>query len=205
MNVAPEMDAARQAAEILASLGPARGARLLDAGCGAGHFIHSLMKRGLDYSYFGVDFSPSMIAIGKEAFRDLGLDPARLLLESLDDLTGYAFDVAVVLNALSFNADFRRPLSRISDAGARTLLLRDNFGPRTVIRWERDGFLDPGHNHLKGYWNEWGEGEVEGFLRQEGFDSVIWIEDRRTGGRAEMVVEKPYHWRFLLARKEDLV
>jgi SAM-dependent methyltransferase len=201
MNLEPEMDAASQAASILAGLGLGKGERLLDVGCGAGHFIHSLIKRGLDINYYGLDYSPSFISIGKEAYMKKGLDPERLFALSIDELYGFPIDIALYLNVLSFNPDFRRPLFRAVENGAKHILVRDSFGDKTIIRWEPDDYLDKGKTHLRSYWNEWSRAEVEEFFKSLGWKSVVFIKDARTGGETELVVGKPYHWEFMLAEK----
>ena len=196
----PEMDSAAQCAEMLSALGLSRGAPLLDGGCGAGHFIHSLKKRGLELDYYGLDYSPSYIQIGKEAFAELSFGPERLILESLEDLSGREFAAAVLIKVLSFNYDYRSILCRLDAAGAEAVVIRDNFGPETRRLRETDGYLDPGWNHLEGWWNRGGRGEMEEFLGDLGW-SAEWIEDRRTKGEPELVVGKPYTWGFLLAKK----
>jgi hypothetical protein len=200
LGLAPEMDASAQAAEILSSIDFAAGTPCLDGGCAAGHFIWSLKKRKIELDYRGLDYSPSHISLGKEIFASLKFDPERLILESLDDLKGGDFPIAVLINVLSFNPDYRRILGRLIENGAETIVLRDNFGSATRVRWETDGYLDPGYNHLKGYWNRWGKGEMEEFLGDLGF-KALWMEDRRTRGEVEMVVGKPYTWGFCLARR----
>jgi hypothetical protein len=199
-NIVEEMDSAAQAAQIIYSLNLSPHTPILDGGCGAGHFIHSLIKRGLDLDYHGLDYSPSYIEIGKMAFSELSFDPERLFLESLDDLYGHDFNVALIINVMSFNPDFRRILGRLVENGAETIIVRDNFGEKTVIRWDIDGFLDEGFNHLKAYWNLWGRNEVETFLNDLGY-RVSFLEDKRTKGEVELVVGKPYTWEFLLAQK----
>jgi hypothetical protein len=199
-DLEPEMDCAAQAAEILGSLGLPPGSRLVDMGCGAGHFIHSLRRRGIPLDYRGVDSSATAVAIGREAYRELSLGPGRLTLASMEDYREPGAGAALFLNVLSFCPDFRRPLDRAAACGASTLLVRDNFGPETVMAWGEDGFLDEGWNHLKGYWNRWSCAETEAFLDSLGF-ACEFMEDRRTGGRPEPVVGRPYTWRFLLARR----
>ena len=201
LGLEPEMDASRQAAEIIQGLGLKKGARLLDAGCGAGHFIHSLAGRGIDIEYFGLDYSPSFIQIGKDAFRELGLDPGRLFCRSIDDLFDFEADIVLFLNVLSFNPDFRRPVYRAMESGAARVLIRDSFGEKTTIRWEPDGFLDEGKNHLMAYWNEWSRDEAASFFKAMGLRKTAFIKDARTGGETELVGGKPYHWEFLLAEK----
>lgn len=199
---AEEMDASAQAAELLTPFiqqSPAPP-RLLDAGCGSGYLWHSFQRRALDVEYHGLDYSPGLIDIGREELGRLGLPPERLHVGRIEDLRGRSFDLVTLINTLSFGPDFRQPLDRLAETGAGVILIRDNFGPETVVRWEIDGYLDPGYNHLKAYWNCWGRVEVTDFLKAYGY-SVSEIVDRRTGGQTEMVVDKPYHWSWLLARR----
>jgi SAM-dependent methyltransferase len=199
LNKAPEMDCAAQGAELLAPFiaGKTRP-KLIDVGCGGGHFYHSLAKRGLLVDYYGLDSSPKIVAQARRAFQELGLDPGRIILGAVEDLAGLSFDLAAIVNVLSFRPDFREPLDRLVDCGVRAMVIRDNFGPRTEIRWEKDGFLDEGFNHLHGYWNRWAVAEVQEFLTSRGFTSQA-VEDRRTRGQVEAVVGKPYHWSWLVA------
>jgi SAM-dependent methyltransferase len=175
-------------------------AKLLDVGCGGGHLIHSLRRLDLNFEYHGLDYSPSLVKLAKLAFRRQGLDPGRIILEDVSDLSGFDCDVALVINTLSFNPDFRAPLERLAETGAKALIIRDNFGPKTVVRWEADGYLDEGFNHLKGYWNQWSRREMAEFLEERGF-SCEFVVDERTKGRIELVVDKPYRWSWLVASR----
>lgn len=200
---AQEMDASAQAAEILAPFIQAAPAppRLLDAGCGSGYLWHSFQRRGLAVEYHGLDYSPSLIIIGREELTPQGLPPERLQTGRIEDLRSQSYDLITVINTLSFGPDFREPLYRLAETGAKVILIRDNLGPETVIRWEIDGYLDPGYNHLKAYWNQWKTSEVADFLAEYGFVAQE-IEDRRTRGQVEMVVDKPYYWSWLVAVRD---
>lgn len=197
-----EMDAAAQCAEILAPFirGAPKPPRLLDAGCGTGYLFHSFKKRGLAVEYHGLDYSPGYIALAREILPAYGADPAHLACGRVEDLHGQAFDLVAMINTLTFCADFREPLDRLAGAGPAAMLIRDNFGESTERLWDVDGYLDEGHNHLKGYWNRWGFGEVAGFLAAYGYAAEPLV-DRRARGRVEMVVDKPYRWSWLLARR----
>jgi len=198
-----EMDAAAQAAGLLAPFIDGRPAppRLLDAGCGSGYLWHSFRKRGLAVEYYGLDYSPSLIEIGQTIIPQYGLPAARLRCGAIEDLRDQHYDLAALLNTLTFCPDFRQPLDRLIGTGLKVLAIRDNFGEETVIRWEIDGYLDPGFNHLKAYWNQWSVREVAAFLHDYGF-AVTEIEDQRVRGRVEMVVDKPYYWSWLLAVRQ---
>ncbi|MCL2028830.1 MAG: class I SAM-dependent methyltransferase [Deltaproteobacteria bacterium] len=195
-----EMDASAQAAELLAPFIRAAAAppRLLDAGCGSGYLWHSFRRRGLAVEYHGLDYSPSLIEIGRRILPAHGVPAERLLCGRLEDLRGRRFEAAALINTLTFCPDFREPLERLAETGLKTLVIRDNFGDRTRISWEADGYLDPGWNHLKGYWNQWSRAEVTAFLAKRAF-AVEAVEDERTRGRAESMVGKTYYWSWLRA------
>ena len=197
-----EMDASAQCAAITAPFIKQFDSppRLLDAGCGSGYLWHSFKKRGLAVDYFGLDYSPTLIEIGREVLPQYGLPPERLNCGSVEDLHGQAYDLVVLLNTLTFCPDYHEPLDRLIEAGPKILIIRDNFGAETIRRWEIDGYLDPGYNHLKAYWNQWQVDEVADFISSGGY-GVKQLEDTRTKGRMEMVVGKPYYWSWLLAVK----
>ncbi|MDR1111895.1 MAG: class I SAM-dependent methyltransferase [Deltaproteobacteria bacterium] len=200
MGLEPEMDCAAQGAEILSHFVDRRGMRLLDVGCGGGHLVHSLARIGIELDYYGLDYSPAMVGLARKARRSLGLDPGRIILGDVRGLVGFECDLVAMINTLSFNPDFREPLDRLAGTGAKVMVIRDFFGPSTVVSWERDGFLDEPHNHLKGYWNQWSTSEVASFMGDLGFNSTF-VPDHRTMGRTEIVVGKPYIWSWLVAER----
>jgi SAM-dependent methyltransferase len=197
---APEMDAHAQAVEILApNLLP--DTSILDAGCGSGYLYHSFRTRNLAVEYHGLDSSPGLIALGRRILPDFGLPPERLeagLIENIRE----RYDVVVCLNTLSWLPDWRLPLDRLCAAARNLLLIRTNLGQVRQIRWEIDGYLEAGYNHLRAYWNLYPEAEVRDFIAAEGFE-VELIPDRRTGSLMETVVGKPYWWKFILARRKS--
>ena len=195
-----EMDASAQAAELLAPFirASASPPRFLDAGCGSGYLWHSFLRRGLAVEYYGLDYSPGLIEIGRRILPAHGVPAERLWCGRLEDLSGQKFEAAALINTLTFCPDFREPLERLAESGLRALVVRDNFGDRTRICWETDGWLDPGWNHLQGYWNQWSRAEVTEFLAERGF-AVAPVEDARSRGQAEMVVGKTYYWSWLAA------
>jgi ubiquinone/menaquinone biosynthesis C-methylase UbiE len=83
------MTAHVQAMELLAPLAKP-GETVLDVGCGAGYFFHSVARSNLGLEYYGIDASASLIAIGKEELPRFGLQADRLLFS--DDV----FDLAIL-------------------------------------------------------------------------------------------------------------
>lgn len=195
------MDSAEQAAEILAPL-LTPGMSLLDAGCGSGYYYWSFKNRGLEIEYYGIDYSPSLIEIGRRNIGKSGLPPEQLKVGAIEDLDE-TYDAVICFNTLSWCPDFRRPVEMLCRAAKKYILIRTNLGKKTMYRWETDGYLDEGYNHLKAYWNMYSEKEITDFMSEMGFE-VEPIIDARTGGVMEEVVGKPYFWKLLLGRRREI-
>ena len=192
-----EMTAHAQAAELLAPhVEP--GDLVLDAGCGSGYFWHSLRSRGLDVSYHGIDGSQSLIEIGREELPAYGLPAERLRVLRIEDLAGEA-DHVVCINVLSNVDNYHRPLERLLKVARKTVILRESLKDGAEYRYVRDPYLDEGVD-LRVHVNAYDTGEVMAFVESYGFD-VRYVEDRRTGGEPELVIDHPHHWGFLVAER----
>lgn len=194
---AEEMTCAAQAAEMLAPLA-APGDTLLDVGCGAGYFYHSLVRRGIPVEYWGLDSAPSLIEIGRREMPACGLAAERLRHMRLEDLDG-RMDHVVCLNVLSNLDNYHRPLERLLRCAAKSLILRESAGSEPSCLYVRDEYLDP-EVDLKVYVQTYPLDEMKSFMESHGF-SVQVVEDRRTRGRPELVIGYPHHWKFFLARR----
>jgi SAM-dependent methyltransferase len=190
-----EMTAHAQAAELLAPR-VARGDVLLDAGCGSGYFWHSLVARGIDVEYWGIDAAPSLIEIGKEILPAYGLPPERLRALRLEDLDGDA-DHVVCINVLSNIDNYHRPLERLLKIARKSVILRESLKRGAEYHYVADRFLDPGVE-LNVHVNHYDLEEVCDFVRTRGFD-VTTVVDRRTSGEPELVIGHPHYWTFLVA------
>jgi hypothetical protein len=201
-GLAPEMDAARQASELLASrLKP--GMTVLDVGSAAGHLERSLGRLGVEYH--GIDVCDRAIEIGRICgeYRRV---PARSLraipLEALPPEEHY--EAVVSLSTLAYFPAFELPLEVMARAADRWLIVRASFADRTETRYVPDVLLEEGFQSLRGYLNLYGRSDVQSFLEREGF-RVEWHEDARQrerfGGRPEVVggIEIPYE--FLVAER----
>ena len=192
---AEEMTCAAQAAELLApNVSP--GDTLLDVGCGSGYFYHSLRKRNIPAEYYGIDAAPSLIEIGREYLPGYGLPSDRLRVMRIEDLDGEV-DHVVCLNVLSNIDNYHRPLERLLHCARKTLILRESLKDQADYAYVFDRFLDAGCD-LKVYVNTYSIRDVLSFIQSYGFD-VVEIEDRRTGGEPEMVIDYPHYWKFITA------
>nr|WP_245168175.1 methyltransferase domain-containing protein [Desulfobaculum xiamenense] len=189
-----------QAAELLAAHVRA-GDSVLDAGCGSGAFWHSLVRRGLDVRYVGIDAASSLVAIGREIMPEFGLAAENLRVLRIEDMAGEV-DHVVCLNVLSNIDNYHRPLERLLRVARRTLILRESaWDGLAVYAYVRDRHLDSGVK-LNVHVNTYNAAELMDFMRGYGFE-VARIQDRRTQGRAETVIGHPHYWTFFVAVRTD--
>jgi SAM-dependent methyltransferase len=194
---AEEMTCASQAAELLAPL-VAPGDSLLDAGCGAGYFYHSIRRRGLAVEYLGIDASPRLIAIGQQELPHFGLPADRLHAMRIEDFRGSA-DHVLCMNVLSNVDNYHRPLERLLKAARKSVVLRESAKAGSQYRWVRDEYLDAGVD-LSVHVNAYDPDELAGFMERYGF-AVERITDRRSGGDPEIVIGYPHWWTFFRATR----
>jgi ubiquinone/menaquinone biosynthesis C-methylase UbiE len=187
------MTSHRQAVELLAPyVGP--GDQLLDVGCGSGYFFHSLRNRAVPVEYYGMDAAPSLLEIGRRIMPRYGLDSAQLLHLRLEDLRAQV-DHVVCINVLSHIDNYHRPLERMLQAAAKTVILRESVADISRYQYVRDSFLDEGTD-LRVHVNTYGRGELENFISSYGF-RVDFFTDEFTGGKPQDVIGYPHHWTFL--------
>ena len=120
---------------------------------------------------------------------------------AIEDLYGETYDVVVCFNTLLYSPNYHLPLERLAQAARHYLVIRTLLGPRTVYRYEEDGYLDEGWNHLRAYFNIYSMNAVKKFLRDLGF-RVSHIVDRRTNDQPEVVIGKIHPWRILLCQRQ---
>ena len=192
-----EMTAHAQAADLLSPHVEA-GDVVLDAGCGSGYFWHSLRSRELPVDYHGIDASPALIAVGREELPAHGLPADRLRVLRIEDLSGEA-DHVVCINVLSNVDNYQRPLERLLEVARKTVILRESSKEEAEYKYVRDPYLDEGVN-LKVHVNAYATDELMAFIRSYGFD-VQYVEDRRTRGEAELVIDHPHYWKFFVAER----
>lgn len=197
LRQAEEMTAHAQAAELLASHVAPRDT-LLDVGCGAGYFFHSLKARAMDVEYWGIDSSARLIGVGQRTLPQFGLPGDRLRSIRIEDADG-RFDHVVCINVLSNIDNYHRPLERMLTMARKSVILRESLKNGSEYNYVRDRFLDAGVE-LNVHVNHYDIREIKTFISGYGF-SVEQVVDRRTGGAPELVIGHPHYWTFLVATK----
>lgn len=196
---AEEMTCAGQAAKILANrITP--GETLLDAGCGGGYYYWSFFNRGIDIDYFGLDYTPEMIALAREEMcTHTSLTPDHFRLGSIENLE-QNFDNILCFNVLTNNPHYALPLERLLLCTKKRILIRENLGETLKVLYTPDPYLDEGKRHIRVYHNQYPITEVSAFIEEFGF-KVMPIFDERSQDGIEMVVDIPHQWRILLGER----
>ena len=196
-RAAPEMTCAAQAAELLMPLAKP-GQTILDAGCGSGHFFHSLKDRSIALDYFGIDATTSLIEIGQEELPSYGLPPEHLKVARIEDLNGSA-DFVLCMNVLTYLDNFHTPLARLLNIAKTGVILRESISDTAEYSFIQDTQLDPGVT-LSVHINTYKRTTLLDFIRSRGFD-VQEFQDMRSDGQPEFFFGRPHHWTFLLATR----
>lgn len=152
----PEMESSKAAGGILHDEVVA-GDRILDAACGAGHYLRTMRNMiGHPFSYVGVDQSESYVELARQAYD--GYDDTEFITGDLYRLPfqDRQFDVTLCANVLLHLPSIEMPIRELCRVTSRFLLLRTLIGDRSfLIRqvWEDEddegGAGDPQrfHNH----------------------------------------------------------
>ncbi len=127
----PEMESSKAAAKILAGW-VQDGATILDAGCGAGHYLRSF-KNGIPtrFNYTGVDLTKLYIDLAKKAFPDqpdVHFEVADVFNLPFAD---QQFDMVHSSNVFLHLPSIQKPLQELCRVARKYVLVRMLVGRRT--------------------------------------------------------------------------
>lgn len=106
--------------KTLDSCAPVRGRRVLDIGCGPGHYGVSLAKQGAE-RVVGIDFSPSMIDIARRHAEAAGVaDRCEFqTLDIYDYRPSVPFDYSIVMGVMDYIESPRGFIERVKSLTSR--------------------------------------------------------------------------------------
>lgn len=197
----PEMTCHAQGAELFAPH-ITTGDTLLDVGCGAGVFYHSLRSRDIAVEYWGIDATEILLSIGREVLPSFGLPPERLINMRMEDMDG-SIDHIFCCNVLTHIDNYHKPLERMLHMARKTLIIRESLSDSAVSTYQyvHDKYLDEGA--CSGvYVNMYSMNEIRDFIHERGFETHI-VLDRHTKGKISYSIDYPHKWTFLVAHKKD--
>ena len=193
------MTCAAQAAEILAETVQPHET-LLDAGCGGGYYYWSFLRRAVPIEYFGLDYTPEMVALAREELCPRAeLPEDRFELGAIEHVDR-EFDNVLCFNVLTNNPHYALPLERLLACTRQRILLRESLGDELIVRYTADPYLNEGRRHIRVYHNTYPLDEVQAFMEDNGF-RVSCLRDRRSQDAVEMVVDIPHRWRILVGER----
>ena len=163
----------------------APGARVLDAGCGAGPVTLDLVAHG--FAVHGVDIAQGMVDLAEQRFREAGVPRERYTFSRADvSRTGLApgsFGAAVALGFLEYQADERAALQHFHEllepggvlviSGPTRIRLANYFGaaPRLRSELERLRMLEPLDGPRVGL-HRYSPARLRSLLEAAGFETV---------------------------------
>jgi ubiquinone/menaquinone biosynthesis C-methylase UbiE len=173
LGALPEMESARAIAQLLKDQVRCDD-RLLDVGCGAGHYLRSLRQAiSVPFSYTGADATALYIALARQAWHcDTAARFAVADAFALPFADG-AFDLVMSCNLLLHLPSIARPLQELVRVSRRHVVVRTLIGERsfriqevrgTETASDPDEFDDAGEPGRFNYYNIYAQAYIEKLL-----------------------------------------
>tara|TARA_B110000438_G_scaffold290706_1_gene326773 strand:- start:96 stop:830 length:735 start_codon:yes stop_codon:yes gene_type:complete len=128
---APEMESSKATSEELKNI-IKKDDKVLDIGCGAGHYLVSLKKEiTVPFSYTGGDVRPHYIELAKKAFEDMSdvnFKEADLFNLPFED---NSFDVVMCCNVLLHLPSIKKPMAELMRVAKRVVFVRTLIDERS--------------------------------------------------------------------------
>lgn len=113
-----------------------KGMKVLDVGCGAGHYLRSFRKKvDQNIDYTGIDFSPSYIQLAKKVFKD----SAKFRVGEIQNIPfkNDQFDVVTASNIiLHLSPPPLKAFKELLRVSKKYVIIRTVFGERNYIMQE---------------------------------------------------------------------
>lgn len=187
----PEMESAKQISRLVANVFEP-GDRILDAGCGTGHYLNSLTPLlGGPFEYTGLDITPQHIAAAREIYDhranvDFQVGDVRRL-----SFADKSFEISICANTIPHIPQASLALRELMRVTSKALFVRMLVGNETLITKKAYGkeLDDRGEPVSFGYVNIYTEEFILGALETSG-ESVDFIQDEYDPGEIKVHHER---------------
>lgn len=210
---ADEMESAKAMSKILAQL-YSKGMKVLDVGCGAGHYLRSFRSRlDKDIDYTGLDATQHFIDLAKEAFKDTRFIKGNIFNLDIED---NSYDLVVSSNViLHLPPPPDKAIKELVRVSKKYVVIRTVFGERNYIIKEVRGDIDKegepsSFNFFNMYTEEYIRNVLKG-LKVEVVKDDMWkpFDNRKEGGETATRIVNGMQvsgnlildWRFIIIEK----
>ena len=198
LGKAPEMQSAKHIASLIedAVMPEQKSLTILDVGCGAGHYLRSIMALlpNTKVEYFGVDVDHNMVKAANEVWN--GVERVKFKYGPGDELSSLDIpmcDIVFSANAFMYFPNARKALASLLSKTKQTLMVRSYFCEQTYIirraqpsEWhplstvpESDIIDENGMPSVYDYWNIYSFRLIEHLVRENWQNaSIDWHDDR---------------------------
>lgn len=118
-------------------MGDVRGKSVLDIGCGPGHLLINIAKKGA-LKVVGIDLSPKMINIAKNKLREGGIKNGKVKVVNTNEEFPRGFDIITALGVIEYYEeplDFMLKLiGSLNQDGKLIVSVPNKYAPQTLLR-----------------------------------------------------------------------
>lgn len=174
----PEMESTKQLVELVKEVYEP-GKKILDVGCGPGHYYRGLRRIDENINYNGMDATKPYIEFAKQQFADTKAKFTRGDIFDIPESLG-TFDIVACCNVILHLPDFRIPIKNLLKSSTkycfiRTLVSNNTYLHRLVIG---DEFDENGNPKKFVFQNTYSFDLLKNFINSLGSYNVELIEDK---------------------------
>lgn len=174
LGLEPEMEQIKQLVKLIKKVYEP-GMKVLDVGCGVGHFYPPLRKIDKNIIYHGIDVSEHYVKLARELFgneKNFKIERGDIFQLNLED---NSYDITICYMVLPFIPDYRKAVKELMRVTKRHSFIRLLLSDYTyIIKVYKKGFKKGGPFE---YYNIYSEEEFVDCLKKCGAREVEVIPD----------------------------